>query len=325
MISVLLTLLKIIGIVLLSLLGIILGLILMILFVPVRYRLKGYYKDEFVLHGKVTWLLHFVSVKIDYDKEPVTSIKILGISIDKFIKNGPKSDRKDVSETDNADTSDINSKNNVPKMTNTNSDTELSVVSTLETKSENSLDKTMELCTDDSQKETPDKKSISDKIKHVYNMIKEKIISIYRKICDILNKIKQLFHNIKSGKETVAHYISILKKDEVKQAFSLCKKRIWKMIKHILPKKMKVNITAGFDDPATTGYILAGYSVLPTSISEKIILHTDFNKQIFECDYNIKGHVNAWSLLYQIICIVLNKNCKSLFQIVKKEILDERK
>ena len=85
MISVLLTLLKIIGIVLLSLLGLFLVLLLIILFVPVRYRLKGYYKDEFVCHGKITWLLHMVSVSIDYDKEAVTAVKILGIDISSFL------------------------------------------------------------------------------------------------------------------------------------------------------------------------------------------------------------------------------------------------
>ena len=58
---------------------------------------------------------------------------------------------------------------------------------------------------------------------------------------------------------------------------------------------------------------------------EMLMDKLDFKLNPFQCDYNIKGHVNAWSLLYQIICIVLNKNCKSLFQIVKKEILDERK
>ena len=90
MISVLLTLLKIIGIVLLSLLGLFLVLLLIVLFVPVRYRIKGYYKDEFVCHGKITWLLHLVSVSIDYDKEAATAIRIFGIDISSFLNKKEK-------------------------------------------------------------------------------------------------------------------------------------------------------------------------------------------------------------------------------------------
>ena len=68
MISVLQILLKILGIILLSLIGILIVLLLVVLFIPVRYRFKGYYKDEFVCHGKITWLLHLVSISIDFEK-----------------------------------------------------------------------------------------------------------------------------------------------------------------------------------------------------------------------------------------------------------------
>lgn len=318
MISVLLTLLKIIGIILLSLLGLILIIMLLVLFVPARYRLKGYYKDEFVAHGRITWLLHFLSITIAYNKEPVTTIKILGISIDKFIKKDTKPDKKDVPDTEKAVTNDSNDKNKIHKLADADSDSKISSEPMSDITSETSSDRAMDLTDDKSREETTTPNNIFDKIKNVIKKIKESILSIYQKICDIIDKIK-------SGKETVSQYIAILKRAEVKEAFSLCKKKLWKLIKHILPKKMKVNLHVGFDDPATTGYVLAGYSILPSSISKKIILHTDFDKQILECDFNVKGHVNAWSLLYQVLCVVFDKNCKSLYQIVKKEILNERK
>jgi len=94
----LLTLLKIIGIVLLSVLGLFLVLILIVLFVPVRYRVKGYYKDDFVCHGKATWLLHLITVSIDFEKELVTSFKILGIDISSILS------RKGESTTNNRNT-----------------------------------------------------------------------------------------------------------------------------------------------------------------------------------------------------------------------------
>lgn len=86
MISFLLILLKILGIILLSLIGIVVVLVLLVLFVPVRYKFKGYYKEEFVCHGKVTWLLHLLAISVDYEKELITSIRILGIPLSVFTK-----------------------------------------------------------------------------------------------------------------------------------------------------------------------------------------------------------------------------------------------
>ena len=86
MISVLLIILKIIGITLLVIIGLFLFLLLLVLFVPVRYRFKGSYDEKFLCKGKITWLLHFISIKIDVEERVVTSIRILGIPLSVFMK-----------------------------------------------------------------------------------------------------------------------------------------------------------------------------------------------------------------------------------------------
>ena len=88
---------------------------------------------------------------------------------------------------------------------------------------------------------------------------------------------------------------------------------------------MKVSVHFGFEDPSTTGYILAIYGMLPKSVGKKIKLHPDFEHSLMECDFMLKGSVNAWSMLHQLLCIIADKNCRALYHIVKKEILDERK
>ena len=158
-----------------------------------------------------------------------------------------------------------------------------------------------------------------------FEKIKQKILAFIQKLHDIFDKIRSVIQNIRQKKETIEHYIEIIKRDEVKQAFYVCKRRIWLLIKHILPKKMKVNAAYGFDDPSTTGYVLAIYGMLPSAIGKKIILHPDFENSLFTCDFYIKGSVNVWSMLHQLLCILTDKNCRALYHIVKKEILNERK
>jgi len=97
------------------------------------------------------------------------------------------------------------------------------------------------------------------------------------------------------------------------------------MIKHLLPKHMKVHAHIGMEDPAVTGYILAAYSVLSDRLHRQINLHADFEKIILEFDYVIKGHCNAFCFLYEILSIITNKNCRTFYKLVKKEISNERK
>ncbi len=319
MVSVLLTLLKIIGIVLLSLLGLFIVLLLLVLFVPVRYRFKGYYKEnEFVCHGKITWLLHLVSLSLDYDKKFITSVKIFGMNISSLLQG-----KKEVP----ADKEDNVSK---PKKQTDSAaiDSSQECITTLKqpTSEPDDLPAVTEEHSDSvttDNKKT--KKNIFPKIKDLYLKIKEKCISVYNKLCDLISKIKQFFSDVLTKKEKLEYYISILKREDTKQAFSLCKKRLWKMIKHLLPKNMKVHLRLGLEDSSATGYILGAYSVLPEYIRKKIILQAEFERRIIECDYTIKGYSNAFHFLRHIIVVVFDKNCKSFYNIVKKEIPNERK
>lgn len=313
MISVLLTLLKIIGIVLLSLLGILLVLLLIVLFVPVRYRIKGYYKDEFICHGKITWLLHLLSVSIDFDKEFVSSVKVFGIDISSFLNK-----KKETANTSNNKDTDApaKEKNSVPESTATKPSAKDSIEQPTEGNIHSSdIDTETEPEMDSNPKE---KQNIFQKIRTFILNIKNKVLSIYHKIIDIIQ-------NIKTKKESIDRYIRILQKEEVKNTFSICKKRILKMIKHLLPKKMKIHAHIGMEDPSTTGYILAIYSVLPEKLRRQVILKADFDEVIMEADFNIKGSCNAFNLLLQLLSVITNKNCLSFYKLVKKEISNERK
>ena len=319
MVSVLLTLLKIIGIVLLSLLGLFIVLLLLVLFVPVRYRFKGYYKEnEFVCHGKITWLLHLVSLSLDYEKEFITSAKILGINISSLLEGRNKTSEakkehakpKEQPASADGDSSSKESDSNLKR---------------LPPESAN-LPTVAEGCSDsDTVNNQEVKKNIFQRIKELYYKIKEKCVSVYNKICEFIFKIKQFISDVLTKKEKIEYYISILKREDTKQAFSLCKKRLMKMVKHLLPKKMKVHLRLGMEDASATGYILGVYSVLPEYIRKKIILQAEFERQIIECDYTMKGYANAFHFLRHILVVVFDKNCKSFYNIVKKEIPNERK
>lgn len=318
MLSVLLIILKIIGIVLLSVIGILLCFLLLVLFVPVRYRVNGYYKDKFVCHGKISWFLHFISFSFDVEDGVVTSLRILGIPASVFI-------RKVKQKEDSAS----KVKNNEITSADTKSFPQEDTPSSVEEHQNLSDDMTPKL---ETLEAVSSSESVLKKIKSFINGLYQKVNvfvsklkEIYYKIRQIPLKIKNVLLKAENKKELAKRYISILQSETTKQAFFCCKNRILCAIKHILPRRMKVVVDYGFADPSSTGYILAVYGMLPSWVGKKIILHPDFNRDFLECDFSVRGIIRMWTLLYQVIRILLDSNCRSFYHIVKKEIKNERK
>ncbi len=74
--------LKIIGISLLTILGLILLLLLLALFVPVRYQAHAKKQEELWCRGRITWLFHLVSIPIAYEKGELSfRLKLFGITV----------------------------------------------------------------------------------------------------------------------------------------------------------------------------------------------------------------------------------------------------
>ena len=288
MLSVLFIILKIIGIVLLAIVILLLLLFFCILFVPARYRIMGSYEETFVCKAKITWLLHFIVVKINVEKETVTSIRILGIPLSVFLRK-----KKEPAVEKQKTNKPVVEKQNINKpQHDANGDKE----------------------TDTSCK--PEKTTFFKKIK----LKIQKIIDLFN---SIINQIKLFFTDIKEKKDRIKRYLSILKSDAAKASFLLCKKKLFKMLKHFIPRKMHANITYGLSDPADTGYILALYSMLPEAFGKKVVLYPDFNQAVFKCDFRMKGLIRMWTLLHQILSVILDKNCKNFYKTLKKEIANE--
>ena len=298
MLSVLFIILKIIGIVLLAIVILLLLLFFCILFVPARYRITGSYEETFVCKAKITWLLHFIVVKINVEKETVTSIRILGIPLSVFLR---KKKEPAVEKQKTNKPAVEKQKTNKPAVEKQN------------------INKPQHDANGDKETDTSCK---SEKITF-FKKIKSKIQKIIDLFNSIINQIKLFFTDIKEKKDRIKRYLSILKSDAAKASFLLCKKKLFKMLKHFIPRKMHANITYGLSDPADTGYILALYSMLPEAFGKKVVLYPDFNQAVFKCDFRMKGLIRMWTLLHQILSVIVDKNCKNFYKTLKKEIANE--
>lgn len=284
MLSVILTILKILGIILLVILGLILALVLVILFVPIRYRSKGYVEktDEGIddkISVKVSWLLHIVSVRFELDgKEGKLVVKIFGKELN--LNGGAKKQKQATAKT-----------------VNTNKPREMS--KTYDSKDSGSFEK---VDNKPVEKEQP-VKTVEEKAP---DEEKEKK-TIRQKLADALDKIKAICDKIRHINHIKNAFLEYLRRDESKIAIREIKKIIFKAIRHILPQRFKADIWFGFDDPATTGNVLGILSIFYGIYRDKINLNPNFQNQELKLRYELKGRIRIFTLLMAALKIYKNK------------------
>lgn len=306
MLTVVLTILKWIGIALLVLLGVLIFLLCLILFVPIRYKANGFCKDSYQIHAKATWLLHIISFTVDFKQEQPFRMKlrILGISIYDNLKEKKTKKTKvntlpeivgaSKQERSNAESVEEITKAEKPIMQeqNTNIIKDISV-------SEANVDGDMD-AEQEAQRLTfmQKQKKICLKVINIFRNIKYTI----RKICD----------TIKEFKDNITYYVELFKKDSTKVALEACKKRLLRIIKNLKPQKFQVNLHVGMDDPATLGDILGVWGMLYPIHQGNIDICPDFEQTVLEGDFYCKGRITAYIYIWTIMIILFDKDIRRL-------------
>lgn len=321
MLHVILQILGIIGIVLLCLLGLLLFLILLVLFVPIRYRLTGHREGEtFELAAKVTYLLHILSVRFDYPEPGSLIIKVFGIRI--FDSAGMEEKKEkgsaEVSEkaahkdgADKAKTAETEAVKETEKNASPKDDVK-SEETAAEDGSQENFEEFNKSEENGSDKETKRKKSLIERIKEIFQKIQYTI----RSICD---KIKSSLQKAEELKETVTYYKDTLTGRENRRLYNRAKKRLFKVLKSIRPRVLKADLHIGTGSPDTTGYLCALYGMLSPVLGNNVKMTPDFEEAVWEGRLYIKGRITIFTILWQALGIVLDKQFRTFIKELKRE------
>ena len=305
MLTVVLTILKWIGITILVILGILIFLLCLVLFVPIRYKADGFYKDSYKVRAKVSWLLHMVSFSIDYGKEQPFHMKlrIFGIPIFDNLKKKDKAPQKTKVQ-----------KNLVKEQTSPEIIT-ASIEERNSSVTEQHFDKSQNEVIEKklTQNETLDANASNEVEKLGFV---EKIKLLFSKVKDVFQNIKYTIHRIcdtiKGIKDNITYYVDLFKKDSTKAAFAACKKQLLRIFKNLKPQKFQVNLHIGMEDPATLGDILGVWGMLYPVHQGHIDICPDFEQAVLEGDFYCKGRVTVYIYIWTIIIIVFDKDIRRL-------------
>lgn len=314
MISVLLTILKIIGIILLVLLSVFLIALLLILFVPVRYRAKGDYHDKetYAAEGSAAWLLHIVSAKAIYHaNQPLhLRLRVFGIPI----YDNLREDKRKI-------------KNKKPKSSQAKSDKIPELKAASVTPSEDEIEETSEKIVnedmaenvmEDLQTHHEENQNRMTRKGGFFKKIKAVVINFVHIFKNIKFTIRKIYDTMVGIKDNIRYYLKVLQLESTKQAFAACRKQLSRVFRMLCPKKFQVRLHLGFDDPSVTGEILAIWGMLYPWHQGNIDIQPDFERTVMEGDFYIKGHVSVYVLVWTAIVLVCDRNIKLLMKHLKR-------
>lgn len=254
--------------------ALLLSVLLLLLFCPVRYLIQGSKPEEGGMSDlkgqvRVSWLFRGITFRFFYEnKETKTDFRIFGISDGKFRRRKKKASEKSARPEEKISDENISAEKEEKR--------------------------------EEIQESEPEKKKPG-----LLKGFMEKIKSIPAKIRKIRLTIKRTCVKIEWWK-------GFFSNPRIKEAISFCWKDIKKLIRHILPVKVEGNVTFGFEDPSITGRIVAllGMSIPfhKNRIQVMPLFQTDRN--ILEGNIKMKGRIYGVVLVKTAAEIYFNKNVK---------------
>ena len=298
--AVFLTILKIIGIVLLCLLCLILLIVSLILFVPIRYRIKADKpdgEDDPVALLKITYLLHIISGRISYDKKIDRYIKLFGIRI----WPGKVKEHKDT-ESDTVH-SEAKEDNTADQVNVSNEPADLTEES-IQDKPEYTIDWNEESAESAQVESADDDRDLFDIIENIVDNIQRKYTSFSEKYDSVVKEIR--------------FWDKMVNDERNRSAVDYVKNMAIRLLKRILPLRVKGFIHFGFDDPATTGKVLVYLAMIYPSFPRKLIIDPGFEDTGLYGNIDIKGNIRLITVGAAALKVFFNKDCRRLWRIYKK-------
>lgn len=293
--SVLLLILKIIGIVLLVILALLILLIVGILFVPYAYRIKGSYHERPDLTASIYGLGHLVGVGVIVTESGSGMyLRICGIR--KFLHSRNKED-----ETGNTDQYEEEINENP------------------ESEPEKYEDLAIQEVVKTQKTETDQKLSVWSRLAKKIKAFGRKICNMLQKIKSWIAKIKNFFYTLKHAfynmKQTIRKVNRLLTDESHKRAFTKVKTSIWQLLKILMPHRLKLNLEYSTGSPDTTAQLLGILAMFPIGYQNRWNVHPDFtaDNAYAEADFDVKGRILGFSFLKLILGLVLDKDCRKLY------------
>lgn len=299
--AVFLTILKIIGIVIASIIGLVVLILLLILMPFFTYKINIVKNEEFLVKFIVTYPLSIFKAVVSYDDEgPFITVRLFGIKVY----------RKNIIDLINGGDDELDS-----ELEGMDVDLEADM-SLLEKESEAEFVEKF-----DSVEQTDDfeEKSAKSKWDTMVDAIKDFVSKITEKWYTLKDNVEELKKKIDYYIRYIKYYYKVINYKSMEPAMEIVKKTIVDLVKHIKPRKIYGNIDYGNDDPGKVAKMYGYYSLGYPYYGDGLVFNSHFDEDIFSCDVTIKGHFQLFRIVFIALRAVSNKHLRTMIRLFKGE------
>ncbi|MGN0408728.1 MAG: hypothetical protein ACI4EJ_10750 [Bacteroides sp.] len=324
MIHVILTILKVLGIILLVLLLLVLLLLAVILFVPIRYTIKADYHEKPSADVRAWWLMHLLRFKAVYNENGLKyTLKLLWFTLmdseaeektpeaSKPSKHSKTAKQKKSAKDDDvfAESTDSNAVKNDDAFQSPKAQAEPEAGDGEGQRQENAAGQEPEADKDEDGK-SGGQNNIFVRIRDFFVRLKDNIRNSYYKTAEFKNKAAAKI-------EEISDFVN---DEENKEFIRFMKQQLGITLAHIAPLKYNINIRFGADSPDVTGKVTGLVAVVMT------FLKTDkktkrkgtfdyipvFDEKALEADVFMSGRIRVCTLLLVVWRVYRNDKFKKL-------------
>ena len=305
--------LAVIGIVLASIILIFLIILNIFLFVPFRYKIGGSNKETLYGYFLLTFFLSFLRIRVYYkEKMGYASLRLLGIKIfDKEIPEliemlenlSDKLSKKDKSKTKESanEGSEEAEHESIP-----DPDTEEFEIT--EEEIEEFLNE---------PDETDDMNALEKNISFL-SSLKDFILNIKKKWYNFKEFINEKIKQWELTKKYIKFYWKVLNHPSFKPTIILFKDICIKAVKHVFPRKWRMHIEYGDEDPYLTGKVHGIICMARGYFNKEIDFTPVWDENRFLIDGYVGGRVQMFVFLAMAFKIFTNKHLRRMFFLIRK-------
>lgn len=323
--------LKIIGCCLAFLVCILLLFLFLFLFVPLRYRLEGHFypgdtepqENRYFLHVSFSWFFHLIRGGISLPSEGSFTIRVAFWTLlprkDRKLRTGRRRGRKEEKQT--ADQKDAERMMAVEDSDPKETDAEAFAGDHAEREEAEQREGKEERRTD-AMEESLEEENSDDSLKHNLNE-RIRFFSVFgARVWEFLKKpyqvLKRIQYTIYSMYVRISMVKALLESDAFASAFRLALRKMGVVIRSLLPKSGKAELTIGLDNPADTASVLALYGILSPFLPRGVKVFANFEEPILTGDFRLHGRITCFCILRCGLALWMDGNVRRVVRRFQK-------
>lgn len=323
--------LKIIGCCLAFLVCVLLLFLFLFLFVPLRYRLEGHFypgdtepqENRYFLHVSFSWFFHLIRGGISLPGESLFTIRVAFWTLlprkDRQLRTGRRRGRKEEKQT--AGKKDAERMMAVEDSDPKETDAEAFAGDHAEREEAEQREGKEERRTD-AMEESLEEEYSDDSLKHnLYERIR--FFSVFgARVWEFLKKpyqvLKRIQYTIYSMYVRISMVKALLESDAFASAFRLALRKMGVVIRSLLPKSGKAELTIGLDNPADTASVLALYGILSPFLPRGVKVFANFEEPILTGDFRLHGRITCFCILRCGLALWMDGNVRRVVRRFQK-------